>query len=75
MAAAVAEQRFVPDIFKNIDENLLIKFRDFHNENPMVYRAFRAKACEIRDAGRWTSGHWDRCLKSTMITLLSMPGF
>ncbi len=36
------------DLFKNIDPNLLAKFKDYHDRNPHIYREFKRYAKEMR---------------------------
>lgn len=42
----------LPAIFQRIDPRLLGKFKEFHTDNPWVYKEFAALARKMKDQGR-----------------------
>lgn len=45
------------EIFNNIDAGLLARFKAYHNDNPHVWREFKAKSFELK-AARDRGSHW-----------------
>ena len=52
------ENLIIKDIFKNIDPNLLAKWKTYHQKNPHVYKKFRELAFAMHKTGRTKYSAW-----------------